>query len=50
MFKGSTQLIVALVSAALVALLVWLMKKNSTVSYQQVYRNDEIPKHQDLSF
>jgi membrane protease YdiL (CAAX protease family) len=50
MFNGSVQIILALVSAALVALLVWVMKKNSTISYAEVYKNDEVPKHQDLSF
>jgi membrane protease YdiL (CAAX protease family) len=50
MARGSTQVVLALVSAGLVALLVWFMKKNSTVSYSEVYKNDEIPKHQDLSF
>lgn len=50
MATGSTQVVLALISAGLVALLVWFMKKNSTVSYSEVYKNDEIPKHQDLSF
>ena len=50
MFNGSSQIILALASAALVALIVWLMKKNSTVTYNEVYQNDELPKHQDLSF
>jgi membrane protease YdiL (CAAX protease family) len=50
MFNGSSQIVLAIVSAALVVLIVWLMKKNSTITYDEVYRNDEIPKHQDLSF
>lgn len=50
MFNGSIQIIMALVSAALVALIIWLMKKNSSITYQEVYKNDQIPKHQDLSF
>ena len=50
MFNGSAQIVLAIVSAALVVLIVWLMKKNSTITYNEVYRNDEIPKHQDLSF
>lgn len=48
--NGSAQIILALVSAALVAFLVWLMKKNSTITYSAVYKSDEIPKHQDLLF
>jgi hypothetical protein len=35
---------------ALTGLLIWMMKKNSAVTYNEVYRNDDIPKHQDLSF
>ena len=50
MFNGSSQIILAIVSTVLVLLIVWLMKKNSTITYADVYRNDEIPKHQDLSF
>jgi uncharacterized protein len=50
MFNGSSQIVLAIVSAALVVLIVWLMKKNSPITYNDVYRNDEIPKHQDLSF
>jgi membrane protease YdiL (CAAX protease family) len=48
--KGPAQMILALVSAGLVALLVWVMKKNSSITYNEVYKNDDIPKHQDLSF
>ena len=48
--NGSAQIVLALVSAALVALLVWLMKKNSTISYTDVYKRDEVPPHEDLSF
>ena len=41
-FLGEAGLIVtALVSAAIVALLVWLMRKKSTVSYADVYRDDD---------
>jgi membrane protease YdiL (CAAX protease family) len=36
----SSQLVMALVSAALVGLLLWLMKKNSTADYQQIYASD----------
>ncbi len=50
MFNGSSQLILALVSAALIGFIVWLMKKNSSITYNEVYSTDEIPKHQDLSF
>ena len=50
MFNGSSQIVLAIVSTALVVFIVWLMKKNSTITYDEVYRNDEIPKHQDLSF
>lgn len=50
MFNGSSQIILALVSAALVVLIVWLMKKNSTVTYHEVYKNDELTKPQDFSF
>ena len=50
MFNGSSLMISTLISAALVGLCIWLMKKNSTVTYEGVYRNDETPKHQDLSF
>ena len=48
--EGTLQVVLALVSAALVALLVWVMKKNSTITYNEVYKNDHIPKHEDLSF
>jgi len=48
--NGSMQIIVALISTVLVLLIVWLMKKNSTISYKEVYKNDDVPKHQDLSF
>jgi uncharacterized protein len=50
MFDGSALLVTTIVSAALVGLMIWFMKKNSTVTYNDVYRNDELPKHQDLSF
>ena len=40
----------AVVSAALVVLLVWLMKKASTVSYNQVYRDDEMNNNQKFTF
>ena len=50
MFEGSSLLITTIISAALVGLMIWFMKKNSVVTYDNVYRNDEIPKHQDLSF
>ena len=48
--QGTIQIVLALGSAALVALLVWIMKKNSTITYNEVYKNDNIPKHDDLSF
>ena len=48
--QGTIQIVLALGSAALVALLVWIMKKNSTITYNEVYKNDHIPKHDDLSF
>jgi len=50
MFSGLSLIFTTLISAALVGLCIWFMKKNSTVTYDGVYRNDEIPKHQDLSF
>lgn len=50
MFNGSELLVTTLISAVLVGVMLWFMKKNSTVTYNDVYRNDEIPKHQDLSF
>ena len=50
MFEGSSLLITTVISAALVGLMIWFMKKNSVVTYDDVYRNDDIPKHQDLSF
>lgn len=49
-FDGSSVLVTAFISAVLVGLMIWFMKKNSTITYEDVYRNDEIPKHQDLSF
>lgn len=48
--QGTLQIVLALGSAALVAVLVWIMKKNSTITYNEVYKNDHIPKHEDLSF
>jgi uncharacterized protein len=50
MFNGSAMLVTTIISAALVGLMIWFIKKNSTITYDDVYRNDEIPKHQDLSF
>jgi len=50
LFNGPIQIALTLLSAALVFLLVWLMKKNSSITYSEVYKNDSIPKHQDLSF
>jgi membrane protease YdiL (CAAX protease family) len=50
MFNGSALIITTIVSAVLTGLLIWIMKKNSAVTYNEVYRNDDIPKHQDLSF
>lgn len=50
MFDGSMMILGALVSAALVSFLVWQMKKHSSTSYAELYRQDEVPKHQDLSF
>lgn len=49
LFNESSQLVLALVSTALVMLLLWLMKKQSKTTYTDVYRNDSI-NHQDFSF
>jgi membrane protease YdiL (CAAX protease family) len=50
-FLNQTVLIVtALVSAAIVALLVWMMKKGSTVTYNSVYRDDEANNNQKFTF
>jgi len=50
-FLGEAGLIVgALVSAAMVALLVWLMKKKSTVTYADVYRDDDMDNKQKFTF
>jgi membrane protease YdiL (CAAX protease family) len=48
--NGSMQIMLALISTVLVLLIIWLMKKNSTISYTGVYKNDDVPTHQDLSF
>jgi MFS family permease len=48
--QGTIQIVLALLSAALVALLVWIMKKRSAITYSEVYKNDLAPKHEDLSF
>jgi hypothetical protein len=50
MFNGSSMLVTTIISAVLVSLMLWFMKKNSTSTYEEVYRNDEIPKHENLSF
>ncbi len=50
LFTNSTLPILALVSAASVGFLVWLMRKHSTTSYNDVYKNDSINSHQDFSF
>lgn len=42
--------LLALVSTALVILLVWLMKRNSNVTYTTVYKNDQQDNYQDFSF
>ena len=50
-FLNQTVLIVtALVSAAIVALLVWMMKKQTTVTYNSVYRDDEVNNNQKFTF
>ena len=50
-FLGDVGLVVsALVSAALVAGLVWLMKKKSTVNYNDVYRDEEENNKQKFTF
>ncbi|HEY0066182.1 MAG TPA: CPBP family intramembrane glutamic endopeptidase, partial [Flavisolibacter sp.] len=41
--------VAALVSAALVALLLWQMRKNSTTSYAAIYKDDH-PKKDEFSF
>ncbi|HZF64796.1 MAG TPA: type II CAAX endopeptidase family protein [Chitinophagaceae bacterium] len=50
LFNEPARTILALVSAVIVGLLIWVMKKNSTTTYDKVYRNDSIAEHQDLSF
>lgn len=50
LFNSSIQLIMALISTALVLLIVWIMKKNSNNTYHEVYKNDQLPKTEDLSF
>jgi membrane protease YdiL (CAAX protease family) len=50
MFNGTLPITMALISAALVVLIVWVMKRNSTITYNEVYKTDEVPKHQDFSF
>lgn len=50
LFNSSIQLIMALISTALVLLIVWIMKKNSNSTYYEVYKNDQLPKTEDLSF
>lgn len=40
----------ALLSAAMVALLVWLMKKRSTVTYNEVYKDDDMNSNQRFTF
>lgn len=42
--------VMALFSAVLVLLLIWVMKKNSSVTYNEVYKNDTSQNHQDFSF
>lgn len=49
LFNASGLLVMALVSAALVGGIIWLMKKASTTSYEQVYAGDT-PKDQDIPF
>lgn len=49
MFPASQIALLALASSALVVLIVWLMKKNSTVTYHEVYKNDR-PPEQDFTF
>lgn len=50
-FLGDAGLIVgALVSAAIVLLLVWLMKKRSTITYADVYRDDDMDNKQKFTF
>ena len=50
-FLGDAGLIVgALVSAAIVLLLVWLMKKKSNVTYADVYRDDDMDNKQKFTF
>jgi uncharacterized protein len=49
-FNGSAQIIPAVISTVLVALIIWVMKKNSTTNYFEVYRGDKVSTHQDLSF
>lgn len=46
----SVQGVLALVSAALILFLIWIMKKNSKASYNEVYKNDFSPNPQDFSF
>ncbi len=50
LFANSMLPILALVSVSLVGFLVWLMRKHSTTSYNDVYKNDSINNHQDFSF
>jgi membrane protease YdiL (CAAX protease family) len=50
LFPNSMLPMLALASAAVVSLLVWLMKKYSTTSYHNVYKNDSLSDHQDFSF
>lgn len=50
LFNGSSEFILAIVSAIIVLALLWLMRKNSTVSYVDVYKNDRVNQHQDFSF
>jgi uncharacterized protein len=49
--NSSGLIIMAVASLALTALVVWLMKKNSTTSYQRIYQGDfPGPSEKDLSF
>jgi membrane protease YdiL (CAAX protease family) len=50
LFTSSTLPLIALLSLAITAALVWVMKKKSRSSYYEVYKNDEATNHEDFSF
>ena len=50
LINQSMQGVLALISTALVVFLIWVMKRNSSISYNEVYKNDTPSDHQNFSF